>query len=367
LVTNHSAVDHLLRPTVDRLLAAQGEFELTALFAPEHGLNGQAHADEAVKDHRHRSGIPVYILMGDQKRPTAKMLEGLELLVYDVQDIGARSYTYISTLFYVMEAAAEHGIPLLVLDRPNPINGHVVDGLFLESKWRSTVGYVNVPYCHGMTVGELARYFQGEYKIDCELQVVPMRGWQRSMSFADTGIPWVPTSPHIPEPDTPLYYPMTGILGELSLVNIGVGYTLPFKIIGAPWIDGDKLAATLNSQKFPGVLFQPFHFKPFYGKFSGKSCHGVRILVTDSQTYLPVATQYLILGVLKSLYPTKLQEELGRVTHRRQMFAKINGTDRIWELLEGSDTLVWPLRTECQQCKATFEPIRRKYLLPDYS
>ena len=199
------------------------------------------------------------------------MLKGIDLLIYDIQDIGSRSYTFLSTLLYVMEEAAKQQIKVMVLDRPNPINGIVMDGPMLEEKWRSFLGYINVPYCHGMTIGELAQYFNGEYKIGCDLEVIPMKGWKRTMSFKDTHLPWVPTSPHVPEAETALVYPVTGILGELGIVNIGIGYTLPFKLIGAPWIQAEAFAEQLNQQQFPGVRFLPFYYRPFYGKFEGEN------------------------------------------------------------------------------------------------
>ncbi|MBI3236525.1 MAG: DUF1343 domain-containing protein [Chlamydiales bacterium] len=202
LITNHTGVDSRLRPTVDLFLDHEKQIKLVALFAPEHGIHGQAHAAESVEDLKKYRGIPVYSLHGIHRRPTAEMLKGIDLIVYDIQDIGCRSYTYTTTLFYVMEEAAKKGIPVVVLDRPNPINGLIVDGPMLEEKWRSFIGYINVPYCHGMTVGELARFFNEKYRIGCDLHVVWMKGWKRSMSYQDTGLHWVPTSPHIPEADS---------------------------------------------------------------------------------------------------------------------------------------------------------------------
>ena len=271
MITNHTAMTRELQPSREYLREVLkkmgGHTQLVALFAPEHGLWGVAHAGEAVAHAKDKEGIPVYSLHGSTRRPTAEMLAGIDLLIYDVQDIGTRSYTYISTLFYVMEEAAKAKIPVLILDRPNPINGLTIDGPMLEEKWRSFVGYLNVPYVHGMTVGELARYFNAVYKIGCEVHVIPMKGWKRAMSFSETGLAWIPTSPHIPEADTPLYYPVTGILGELELVNIGIGYTQPFKLIGAPWIRAEEFSQKLNQAKLPGVTFLPAYYKPFYGTF----------------------------------------------------------------------------------------------------
>src|SRR5262249_42005534 len=191
-----------------------------------------------------------------------------------------------------------------------PMHGLTVDGPLLEEKWRSFIGYVNVPYCHGMTIGELARFFNEEYQVNCKLTVIPMRGWERSMSFSDTGLTWVPPSPNVPEPDTPLYCPSTGLLGELSISNIGIGFSLPFKVVGAPWIKAEEFAEKLNGQKLPGIHFQPFYYKPFWGLYKGIHCQGVLLRITDAKTYRPLAVQYLILGLLKSLYPKEFMQRL---------------------------------------------------------
>lgn len=368
LLTNHTAINRNLQLTRNILKEAASTYRYTivALFAPEHGLYGMQHASESVKESKDPDGLPIYSLHGTTKRPTAEMLKGIDLLIYDIQDLGSRSYTYVSTLFYLMEEAAKHKIPVIVLDRPNPINGVVVDGPPLEEKWRSIVGYVNVCYCHGMTVGELARYFNEEYRVGCSLTVVPMEGWKRWMSFSDTGLPWVPTSPNVPEPTTPLYYPVTGILGELQIVNIGVGYTLPFKVIGAPWIDAELFAKKLNDQHFPGVYFSPFYYRPFFGRFAQENCSGVLIMITDPESYLPVMTQYLIIGTLKSLYPSQFQKALKESLGRIPMFNKVNGTDEVYRILQDEKYVVWPLKKLLDNARAAFLLKRNLYLLPHY-
>lgn len=369
LITNHTAVNHKMQSTIDLLKShakAKG-FTLTALFAPEHGLTGAAYAAEDIEDELDTDDIPIYSLHGKNRRPTDQMLKQIDVLVYDIQDIGSRSYTYSTTLFYAMEEAAKRGLMVVVLDRPNPINGLIVDGPMLEEKWRSLVGYINVPYCHGMTIGELAQFFNEEYKVGCRLEVVPMQGWERKMSFKDTGLAWIPTSPHIPESSTAIYYPTTGILGELSLVNIGVGFTLPFKLVGAPWIDAKLFANTLNAQKFPGVHFEPFHFRPFYGKFAQEDCQGVLVVVSDPIAYKPVCTQYLLIGILKSLYPAKFKEALSASKDRKTMFCKVNGTEEVYRLLAEENNIVWKLRTLHQKEREAFMNIRKKYLISAYS
>jgi uncharacterized protein YbbC (DUF1343 family) len=359
LITNHTGVNKE-GITTQKLL----ERFLSALFCPEHGLDGSAYAWEKVEDKKEKNKIPIYSLHGKTKRPTAEMLEGLDVLIYDIQDVGIRAYTYATTLFYTMEEASKRGIQVIVLDRPNPINGLIVDGGMLEEKWRSYIGYINVPYCHGMTIGELAWFFNIEYQIGCKLEVIPMKGWKRSMSFRETGLMWIPTSPHIPEPDTPLFCASTGILGELGIVNIGVGYTLPFKVVGAPWIDADTFASKLNEQKLSGVRFSSFHYRPFYGIFKGKDCHGVLIQVTDFVSYHPLQVQYLLIGMLKSLYPRKVEEALRRLdTGKRDLFCKANGNGEIYRLLQNEKYVAWKMISYQKQEREQFKKRRNKYLL----
>ncbi len=369
LLTNHTAVNKDLQSSIDlfRKNAERFGYTLSALFGPEHGIDGSGHAEEKIKHRRDHNGIPIYSLHGTTRRPTESMLKAIDTVVVDIQDIGSRSYTYISTLFYLMEECAKRNISVIVCDRPNPINGLTIDGPMLDSEWRSFVSYINVPYLHGMTIGELAHYFNKEYKVGCKLSVITMKGWKRSMTFKDTGLTWIPTSPQIPEADSPLFYPATGILGELQMVSIGIGYTLPFKVVGAPYIDKKLFAQHLNAQKFPGVRFQPFSFKPFFGRFEHEICNGVLIVVTDSIAFRPVSTQYLILGILKSLYPSEFQKGLAAAARRRAMFCKVNGTKEVLSILEKKRYVVWPLRTLHEKRREAFRKTRKKYLMKSYS
>lgn len=360
LVTNHTGVNSQLRSTFEIF---KEKTNLVALFTPEHGLDGASYAAEKV-NHQAKGKISIYSLHGDTRRPTEEMLKGIQVLVYDMQEIGCRSYTYVSTLCYVMEEAAKQKIPLLVLDRPNPMGGEMIDGPLLEDKWRSFVGYLNVPYCHGMTIGEIALFFNREYHIGCNLHIIPMKGWKRTMTFAQTGLHWIPTSPYIPESDTPFYYASTGILGALGVVNIGIGYTLPFKIVGAPWIKGDEFASKLNEQNLPGVKFIPFSFKPFYGKFKGKYCQGIKILITDPQRYSPLSVQFMLIGLLKSMYPQSFQTHLSQMTKEaRDLFSKVNGTDYILHLVEKEKFIAWKLISYDKKQREDFIKKRRQYLL----
>lgn len=369
LVTNHTAINSLGHSTIEIFQRNKEVFhyEVVAYFAPEHGLKGNEYASKNIAHGKAQDGTPIYSLHGDVRRPTKEMLKGVTLIVYDIQDIGSRSYTYTSTLCYVMEEAAKAHIPVIVLDRPNPL-GAIVDGPLLEDKWRSFVGYINVPYCHGLTIGELAQYFNGEYHIGCQLTVVPMKGWQRWMTFKDTGLVWIPTSPQIPEADTPFFYPTTGFLGELSVLDIGIGYTLPFKVVGAPWIDAETFALKLNEQKLPGVRFHPFYYTPFFGGFAKQPCQGVLIIITDPSVYLPVTVQYTLMGVLKTLYPREFQKGFqGESRSRLEMFHKVNGTAEVYRILKEENTVIWKLRALHQKERALYLVRRKPYLIQNYN
>lgn len=360
LLLNHTSVNRDLVGTLEMFRLKSPQSEIAALFSPEHGLLGQHYANDAVK-HTTLEGVVVYSLHGQTKRPKAEMLKGLDVVIYDIQCTGVRAYTYPTTLFYMMEEAARQGIEVIVLDRPNPINGMIVDGPMLNEKWRSFIGYINVPYCHGMTIGELAQFFNEEYQVGCKLKVIPMKGWKRSMSYRDTGLSWIPPSPNIPEPDTPLFSSSTGLLGELHLTNIGIGYTLPFKVIGAPWIRADEFAKKLNAQKLPGVNFHPFHFRPFWGLYKGIDCQGILIQILDTQIYRPLAVQYLLLGMLKSLYPKEFEKRVAGSS--KDLFCKANGTEEIYEILMREKYPAWRLIEYQKGERAQFELKRKKYLL----
>ena len=364
LITNQTGVNSELRSTIDLLVEHSPKIELVALFAPEHGLHGNAYAAEEVVHSAGPHKIPIYSLYGKTRRPTADMLKNIDVLVYDIQDIGCRPYTYTTTLLYAMEEAAKHGIEIIVLDRPNPLNGVIVDGPMLKEKWRSFIGYINIPYCHGMTVGEIAKFFNGEYGIGCNLTIIPMKGWKRSMSFSDTGLTWIPTSPNVPEADTPYYCAATGLLGELSLTNIGIGYTLPFKVVGAPWINATEFARQMNTQKLPGVQFLPFHFRPFYGAYQGKECHGIRIVITDPLIFRPQMCQYMILGLLKTLYPKEVEKHLENLSaSKKELFCKASGNEEMLSLLQKERYSAWKLILFQKEEREQFLTTRKKYLL----
>ena len=330
LITNPTGVDGGLISTAD-LLHESAEVELVALYGPEHGIRGEYAAGRKVETITDPlTGLPVYSLYGATRKPTPEMLEGIDVLVYDIQDIGSRSYTYISTLGLAMEAAAENNIDMMVLDRPNPLGGNKFEGPLVEDAYISFVSQFPITYIHGFTVGELAVFLKGEGLLskNPDLTVIKMEGWDRDMLFEDTGLEWVPTSPHIPHPHSAWYYPASGILGELYVCNIGVGYTLPFQLIAAEWINAHELAARLNRLGIPGVSFRPVHFVPYYGVSEGTMVNGVQIHLTDVRKAPLTLIQFYVLQEAKILHPGKNVFEMALPGHRN-MFDRVMGTDRV--------------------------------------
>jgi len=332
LVTNPTGVDSYLRSTVD-IFYNSPDVNLVALYGPEHGVRGEFTAGEYVESENDpATGLPVYSLYGRTRKPTPEMLKNIDVLVYDVQDIGSRSYTFISTLGLLMEAAAENGIRVVVLDRPNPLGGIRMEGVVTKPGFFSFVSQFAIPYIHGLTVGELALFLNGEGMlangVKCDLEVVRMSGWSRTMYFAETGLPWIPSSPHAPHADSPLFYPATGIAGELYVVNIGVGYTLPFQTFAAEWINADSLAAGLNGLRLPGVIFRPVHYKPYYSTLQGKLVHGVQIHFTDPSVAPLSLLQFYIMQEAHRLWPDKNLFEMCDPS-RLSMFDKVCGSDEV--------------------------------------
>ncbi len=359
LLTNPSGVNRDLQATAD-LLFQHKNINLTAYFAPEHGIRGASYAGEKVTDLTDSlTGLPVYSLYGSRLKPTREAMENVDVILVDIQDIGLRGYTFIYTMAKVMSAAAEHNIKVIVLDRPNPIGGLQVEGNPAEPEFFSFVGMYPIPYRHGMTIGELARLFNEEYGIHCELQVVPMRGWKRSMYWDETGLNWVPTSPHIPNWETALYMVATGPLGELYTFSNGVGYTSPFELLGAPWIDGVEFAGRLNLLQLKGVHFRPLYFKPFYLTYAGQICQGVQLHLTDTKHFSPYVTGLYILQTLIKLYP---DQDLFAKADRVDMFNKVLGTDKITKMLK-EKIPVSEIEKSWQEDLTKFISIREKYLI----
>lgn len=337
LVTNPSGVDSNLNSTVDILYNAPG-VELVALYGPEHGVRGDVYAGDKVNDSVDAAtGLPVFSIYGATRKPTQEMLEGVEVMVYDIQDVGVRSYTFISSLGLVMEACAEKGIEVMVLDRPNPLGGHKIEGCYVEPGFFSFVSQYPIPYVYGLTVGELAvmineenmnRGQRGDQNpAHCKLTIVPMEGWTRDMVYEDTGLPWVLPSPNIPFKDSPMYYASSGVCGELyGFLNIGVGYTLPFQLFGALWLEPEKLKAKLESYDMPGVDFRTIWYKPFSGSLKGQLVKGLQFFFTDYEAARLTEVQFMVMQAINEIYPDKRAFEM---VSGIGLFDKVCGTDHI--------------------------------------
>lgn len=337
LVTNPSGVDRHLRSTIDILFDAD-DVNLVALYAPEHGVRGDVYAGAKVESGRDsRTGLPVFSLYGDTRQPTKEMLKGVDIMVYDIQDVGSRSYTFISTLGLVMRTCAEMDIPVMVLDRPNPLGGLKIEGALVRDGFHSFVGQYKIPYIYGLTVGELARMINEEdlncgqkgnlAPLKCKLTVVPMEGWTRDMLFSDTGLPWILPSPNIPYPETAVCYPSAGLCGEFyNYLNIGIGYTLPFATFAEEWIDADKLKALLDSWDIPGVAWRTIHYKPTSGRLAGKLIHGVQYYYTDYELATITLTQFYVMEAVYQLFGKNPFPSAG---DRMAMFNKVCGSDYV--------------------------------------
>lgn len=330
LITNPTGVDNHLKSTID-ILHEASNVNLVALYGPEHGVRGDVHAGDKIDTFTDtNTGVPVYSLYGSTRKPTAEMLEGVDVLVYDIQDIGCRSYTYISTMYLAMQAAAENNIAFVVLDRPNPLGGEKVEGNLVEDSFISFVSQLKIPYVYGLTCGELALMINKEMMspAPCQLEVVKMKKWRRRMTFEDTGLQWVPTSPHIPFNHSATFYPISGILGELGYMSIGVGYTLPFEMFAAEWINAEEFSKALNTKQLPGVEFRPLHLKPFYSVGKGTNLQGVQVHLMDYKKARLSDIQFHVMEVLAKLYPDKAvfnNADKGRFN----MFDKVSGSDYI--------------------------------------
>ena len=341
LLTNPTGVDNNLKSTIDILNDAEG-VELVALYAPEHGVRGDVHAGDKVDNMVDpATGVPVYSVFGKTRKPTPEMLKDIDVLVYDIQDNGCRSFTFISSMEQAMEACAEQGKEFVVLDRPNPIGGNIVEGNITEPDCISFVSQFEIPYLYGLTPGELAQYINNEGILGkdkkVKLTVVPMEGWSRDMDFSETGMPWVLPSPHQPNPESALYYPTSGILGELYYMSIGVGYTMPFKIFADEYINGEELARRLNALDLPGLRFRPIHIKPFYSvgpgnDLKGKNISGVEVYITDKNVAPLTLTQFYVMQELADMYPDKAVFKEGNADSKRfKMFDQVAGSKQIRE------------------------------------
>ncbi len=331
LITNPTGVDSKLKSTIDILHEAP-EVNLVALYGPEHGVRGNFSAGDHVGDAKDsKTGVRVFSLYGKSRKPSKNMLAGVDVLVFDIQDIGARSYTYISTMGLAMEAAAENNIEFVVLDRPNPIGGNRIEGPLVEKGFFSFISQYPVPYIHGLTPGEFSRFLNGEKLlkngVTCKLNVVKLENWRRNMPFSETGLPWVPTSPHIPRKNSAYFYSASGIIGELDANTIGVGYTLPFEVFATPWLDGEKLAKRMNEFGMKGVIFRPIHFKPYYMKKKGIEHSGVQVHITNFDSVHLTEIQFRFAEAAFELAP------------EHALFLKKEKRYRSFDIVCGSDTI----------------------------
>lgn len=365
LITNPTGVDNELRSTIDILHEAPN-VNLVALYGPEHGVRGDVHAGDHVSDQRDpATGLPVYSLYGKTRKATPEMLKDVDVLVYDIQDIGCRSFTYISTLGLAMEAAAENGKELIVLDRPNPLGGLKVEGNLTEDDCISFVSQFKIPYVYGLTCGELALMLNGERMltggVQCKLTVIKMKGWKRRMDYTATGLQWIPSSPHIPHPHSAFFYPVSGILGELGYMSIGVGYTIPFQMFAAPWAEADKLADALNALHVPGVIFRPIYLKPFYSVGQGQQLQGVQVHITDYARAPLSPLQFLVMQEVARLWPDRAvfdHADKGRFA----MFDKVCGSRQIRERF--TKTNRWEdIRPYWEKDVESFRRLSKKYYL----
>ncbi len=345
VVTNQTGVTSELTTIVDGI-KRNTAIAIKAIYAPEHGFRGDRPAGSYVPSYTDaKTGLPVYSLYGPSRRPGAEMLRGVDVLLYDIQDVGDRAYTYVSTLAYVMEAAKALGKSVWVLDRPNPIGGSIVEGPVLDPRFASFIGLYPIPVRHGMTVGELAKMFNDRFGIGADLRVIAMKGYTRAMLWPDTGLQWVQTSPNIPEWDTTLVYPATGLIDNAGLNN-GTNYTKPFKYAGAYGLDGAKLAAYLNERDVPGVHFRPAAWAPLAGFWMGKTLTGVELVVVDRHAFRAVRTAVELMVAV-------------RKTQNRFLQIGASALDKDW----GTDTLRKGLEDglDVQEILAGWEPATRAF------
>jgi uncharacterized protein YbbC (DUF1343 family) len=357
LITNHTGIDAAGNSNID-LLHGHAQVQLVALFSPEHALTGRAAPGEHVESgHDPRTGLPVHSLYGETRQPTAEMLDGIDVLVFDIQDVGTRYYTYVWTMAHALEAAARHDVEFVVLDRPNPIGGTLVQGNVLDPAFRTFVGLYPVPTRHGMTPGELAKFVNEEYSIGARLTVVPLEGWRRSMWFDDTGLPWVAPSPNMPDIESAAHYPGT-CLFEGTNLSVGRGTASAFSQIGAPWLDAAVLVERLRQHGLEGVRIEATTFTPQApgdGRYADVSVSGIRFIVTDRERYDPVRAGIAALVEIRALHSDSL-------SFRDAHFDRLAGTDNVRAMILAGDPVDRIMDGWTAQV-AAFEPIRARYLL----
>lgn len=359
LLTNQTGANSQLESTI-RLFHQHPDLDLRVLFAPEHGLKTDAKEGEKFGDSVHsETGVPVFSLYGKTKKPTDAMMEHIDVAIFDLQDIGARYYTYIYSMAYLMEACARTAKKMYVLDRPNPIGGEAVEGNLIEADFTSFVGLHPIPNRHGMTAGELALHFNKTFEIGCELDVVKMDGWKRSMLFPDTGLPWIPPSPNTTGLDMMLLYPGTCLIEGTNLSE-GRGTAQPFEILGAPFIDGLRLQDAFNKLGLQHVQARTVSFTPAQSKHAGEACEGIQLHIMDRQLFQPLTCFIHVLALIAEMYPEELVFlEYGNLKH--PMFDLLSGTDRLRYALAGGTTK--DFLQQVQKDSETFADTRQQFLL----
>lgn len=363
LVAHQASVDSTLQHAIDLVSSLRG-VRLAALFAPEHGLWGVVQDHARIRNARDpRTGCRIWSLYGKRRAPVSEMLRGLDLLVLDLQDVGARYYTFIWTMALTLVACARAGIPLVVLDRPNPLGGMKVEGNVLDPRFVSFVGLYAIPVRHGLTIGELANLFNEQYRLGCRLQVIPMKGWRRAMVWEDTGLPWIAPSPNMPTPDTARVYP-GACLVEGTNLSEGRGTTRPFEYEGAPFMDPHRWAEALNRLDLPGVYFRPCYFQPTFHKYQGRICGGVQWHVLDSARFKPYLTGLAVIATARRLAPGRFAWRRPPYEFERKKlpFDLLCGTDAIRHCIEAGRSLR-QIEASWHRELARFKRLRQRFLL----
>jgi uncharacterized protein YbbC (DUF1343 family) len=364
LLCNPASIDAKFQHTADRLFE-DPDITLAAIFGPQHGFRSDLQDNMIETPHTQdcRRKVPIFSLYSETREPTSEMLERVDLLVIDLQDVGTRVYTFVYTMANCMRAAARQGIPVLVCDRPNPIGGEDVEGARLQEPWTSFVGQFPIPMRHGMTIGELALLFNEEFGIGADVDVVPLEGWRRTMYHDETGLPWVIPSPNLPTLDSAVVYP-GAVLIEGTMLSEGRGTTRPFELIGAPWIDGERLAREMNARELPGVHFRPVFFEPTFQKHARHTCGGCQIHVLDRRTFVPVRTAVELIDEFRREQPARFawRQPPYEYEHDKEPIDILYGSDRLRQTLDAdgdADALVKSWRVDEEDFRRT----RQKYLL----
>ena len=364
LICNQASVNHQFQHAAD-LFFKNENINLTTLYGPQHGIRGDVQDNMVETSHGtdKLTNLPVYSLYSETRKPTERMLAGIDALVFDLQDVGCRVYTFIYTMAYAMQACAEQGKKMFVLDRPNPINGTAVEGNSLELGNESFVGQYPIPMRHGLTVGEIAKFFNQEFQINCDLQVITMDNWNREDFYDETEGPWVMPSPNMPTVDTTRVFPAT-VFFEGTEISEGRGTTRPFEIVGAPYVDENEYADVLSKLELPGVIFRPINFIPTFQKHSNKNCGGVFIHVTEQDAFLPVKTGLAMIKTLYELYPKEFSWKTTAYEYEfdRNPFDVIAGTTKIREMIEGGNSIDAIEQSWLSDVKE-FNIMREKYFL----